>query len=143
MKALTVRQPWATLIADRIKTVENRSWPVPRGFTGPLLIHAAALIDKQAMGRAQVTGSLGRRRVDELPASAIIAVVGGVRSHQDADPAALCDPWGLPNHWHWELADVRPLPRPVPAKGRLGLWLPDAETLAAVEAQYGEMEVAW
>lgn len=29
MKALTIRQPWATLIITGVKDVENRSWPVP------------------------------------------------------------------------------------------------------------------
>lgn len=40
-----------------------------------------------------------------------------------------------PYMWHWELADVRPLPEPVPAKGRQGLWIPDAELVEAVEVQ--------
>lgn len=30
MKALTVRQPWASLIVAGLKDVENRSWPVPK-----------------------------------------------------------------------------------------------------------------
>jgi len=27
MKAISIRQPWATMIAAGIKNVENRSWP--------------------------------------------------------------------------------------------------------------------
>ncbi len=38
MKALTVCQPYALLIAAREKTVENRTWRT--AYRGPLLIHA-------------------------------------------------------------------------------------------------------
>lgn len=38
MKALTVRQPWASLIAAGVKTIETRSWSTE--YRGPLAIHA-------------------------------------------------------------------------------------------------------
>jgi hypothetical protein len=141
VRALTVKQPWASLIAMGIKDIENRTW-VPAQFHGPILIHAGASVDKQAMQRAQVTGSLGGTRLDELPTSAIVAVVGTVRAHRDSI-GGHCEPWGLDDCWHWVLSDVRQLPKPIPATGRLGLWIPGADLLAAVEAQYTEMEVAW
>ena len=43
--ALSVRQPWAALLALGVKTVEVRTWPARR--TGPVLIHAAKLIDER------------------------------------------------------------------------------------------------
>lgn len=39
MKALTLYQPWATLVALGLKRIETRSWPC--GHVGPLAIHAA------------------------------------------------------------------------------------------------------
>lgn len=36
--ALSVRQPWAWLIVNGYKDVENRNWPTR--FRGPVLIHA-------------------------------------------------------------------------------------------------------
>ena len=39
MKCITVRQPWADLIASGAKRVENRTWRTHH--RGPLLIHAA------------------------------------------------------------------------------------------------------
>jgi hypothetical protein len=39
MKALSVRQPWAWLIVNGLKPVENRSWNTK--FRGQVLIHAA------------------------------------------------------------------------------------------------------
>jgi hypothetical protein len=38
VKALTIRQPWATLIADGVKTIETRSWSTRH--RGPLAVHA-------------------------------------------------------------------------------------------------------
>lgn len=40
MKLLVVRQPWAWLIVNGYKDIENRSWPTK--YTGPLLIQASA-----------------------------------------------------------------------------------------------------
>lgn len=39
MKALSIRQPWAWLIANGHKDIENRSWATH--MRGPFLIHAA------------------------------------------------------------------------------------------------------
>lgn len=38
MKALTIRQPWASLIALGVKTIETRSWRT--NYRGPIAIHA-------------------------------------------------------------------------------------------------------
>jgi hypothetical protein len=38
VKALTIRQPWASLVALGVKTIETRSWSTK--YRGPLLIHA-------------------------------------------------------------------------------------------------------
>ena len=37
---LSIRQPWAWLIAHGWKNIENRTWPT--GYRGRFLIHAAA-----------------------------------------------------------------------------------------------------
>lgn len=47
MKALTLTQPWATLIAIGAKTLETRSWPTK--YRGTLAIHAAAKPGKGGM----------------------------------------------------------------------------------------------
>lgn len=41
--ALSLKQPWATLLAYGCKTIEVRSWPTVR--RGPVLIHAARVPD--------------------------------------------------------------------------------------------------
>jgi hypothetical protein len=46
--ALSVRQPWATLLVCGIKTVEVRAWPTDR--RGRILIHAAKTVDERRIG---------------------------------------------------------------------------------------------
>lgn len=46
MKALSIRQPWAWLIAQGIKDVENRTWATK--YRGSFLIHASKNFDKKA-----------------------------------------------------------------------------------------------
>ena len=43
MKALSIKQPWASLIVAGLKPVENRTQP--RKYRGPLLIHASKKFD--------------------------------------------------------------------------------------------------
>jgi hypothetical protein len=40
MKALSIKQPWASLIAHGIKDIENRTWKT--NFRGKIYIHASA-----------------------------------------------------------------------------------------------------
>lgn len=49
MKVITVKQPFATLIAEGLKEYEFRTWRTK--FRGDILIHAGKGIDKKAMER--------------------------------------------------------------------------------------------
>jgi hypothetical protein len=42
VKALTIRQPWATLIALGVKMIETRSWRT--NYRGPIAIHAGKVL---------------------------------------------------------------------------------------------------
>lgn len=43
MKAITVKQPWASLIVEGIKDIENRTWKCPEKYIGErVLIHTGA-----------------------------------------------------------------------------------------------------
>jgi hypothetical protein len=64
--ALSLKQPWAALLAHGLKTVEVRRWPTAR--RGTVLIHAARVSDPRAEAWAQVP--------DRLRESA--AQVGGI-----------------------------------------------------------------
>lgn len=49
MKVITIKQPWATLIAEGYKKYEFRTWKTK--YRGEILIHAGKGIDKKAMKR--------------------------------------------------------------------------------------------
>lgn len=47
MKALSIKQPWAWLIANGYKDIENRNWWT--SFRGELLIHAGKSLDREGL----------------------------------------------------------------------------------------------
>ena len=49
MKVITIKQPFATLIAEGLKEYEFRTWKTK--YRGEILIHAGKGIDKEAMKR--------------------------------------------------------------------------------------------
>ena len=49
MKAITIKQPYATLIAEGLKEYEFRTWKTK--YRGEILIHAGKGIDKEAIKR--------------------------------------------------------------------------------------------
>jgi hypothetical protein len=130
VKALTVRQPYAWAIATGAKTVENRSRPTKH--RGSLAIHAGAAWHQAGALDERVTAAVDPWRYPHeagQPADAtsplfvfraVVAVVHLVDCHQADD--GCCAPWGDPGCWHWVLTRPWPLPEPVPASGRLGLW---------------------
>ena len=44
MKALSIQQPWAWLIVNRLKDIENRTWPT--SFRGKFLVHTGKRFDR-------------------------------------------------------------------------------------------------
>jgi hypothetical protein len=64
MKAITIKQPWATIIAEGYKEYEFRTWKTR--YRGDILIHAGKGIDKKAMKRFKHLGL-------EYPVGQIIA----------------------------------------------------------------------
>jgi ASCH domain len=113
VKALTIRQPWASLIMAGIKDVEDRSWRTT--YRGRLIVHAGR-IDRLPMLEH------GHLLAAQPPAGAVIGTVEVVGCVRDYD-----SPWALRGLWHWVLADPQPLDDPVPFTGRLGLWNLSAE----------------
>lgn len=126
MRALTIRQPWADAIAHGTKRVENRTWAT--GYRGRLLIHAGVAYDP--MGRFIITD---RDALASWPDTrrAVLAVATLADVHA---AKGCCLPWGEqgPAVFHWVLTDVRTLADPVPATGRLGLWIPSADLVHQV-----------
>lgn len=124
MKALTISQPFATLIRDGMKFVENRRWGTK--YRGPLAIHAGK-------GRQYLTAE----ELAEHPTGAVIATavlvacmpldsmrrIGrGCRvGRTQFTIGQLLDHEHTEGPWCWVLDDVHPC-QPTPWKGAQGLW---------------------
>ena len=54
MKALSIKQPWAYLIAHGVKNVENRTWYTR--VRGTVLIHAGKTVDKAGVEWCEKNG---------------------------------------------------------------------------------------
>jgi len=148
MKALTLTQPWATLVAIGAKRIETRSWGT--SYRGPLAIHAAKGFPRdareftndpvcyEAVRRHFLPG--GQYAAKGYPLGAVLATcrLVAVKLIVDstealgpcADAARMMPPdepeqsFGnyAPGRYAWILEDVRQLPEPILAKGALGLW---------------------
>jgi len=98
MKALSVREPWASLIVFAGKDIENRTWPTR--YRGPLLIHAAKVSTREEFdAAAAVVKSIGadERMLDDCPyfRGGIIGrvdIVDCVRAHTSP---WFVGPWGF------------------------------------------------
>ncbi|MNW41809.1 ASCH domain protein [compost metagenome] len=145
MKAITIIQPWATLIAINAKQHETRSWKT--NYRGELAIHAAKKIDIDACEREPIKSILAEHgyKVDNLPTGAVVAIatlsdcqssIGEkyqLREGVWEDGYYLSDETFIgypeyelgdftPGRFAWELSNVQQLAEPIPAKGQQGFW---------------------
>ncbi len=135
MKTLTICQPYAELILLGEKRVENRTWSTR--YRGPLLIHAGKSRAWLSLpGQALVTAAGGNP--DRLDFGAVvgrcvlrsIVSLTAIRRGSGLAP----DYRWLSTHEHcegpycWVLDEVQRLERPVPWRGKGGLW--DLDKLA-------------
>lgn len=137
MKALSLWQPWATLIAREAKRIETRSWHAPGSIVGErIAIHATRSNDHHWLrGREPFATELADVA---YPLGAIVCTVrlvacevitpDLVRAIHERDGGHLELAYGdyRTGRYAWHLADVRPLAAPIPATGRQGIWnVPD------------------
>lgn len=73
MKALSIKQPWASLIAHGIKDIENRTWKT--NFRGRIYIHSSMNWQKHEFTHEQSTILSLFDEVEEFNLSAIIGEV--------------------------------------------------------------------
>lgn len=136
MKAITIKQPWATLIALGEKKFETRSWQTH--YKGEIAIHAGKSIDKEAFKEFLHTlKNHGIHTIDDLPIGSIVAKAEIVRCHKvfsDYGDKAIMET-GIKiegneylfgnyeeDRYGWELKNIVKLDNPIEAKGKLSLW---------------------
>lgn len=123
MKALTIKQPWATLIMQGDKRFEFRSWQTK--YRGDLLIHAGKGIDKEAMKR------LEKYLPKELPYGKILGkvkLVDCIKMSTEFKELLLKENRDIytkssfQENYGWQVSDVEVFENPIDVKGHLSLW---------------------
>jgi hypothetical protein len=116
LPALSVRQPWAWLIVNGLKDVENRSFRTHR--RGPLLIHASLNTQYFTHDIEWVKRKHGISVPLELDRGGIVGIVDVidcVESHKSK--------WFEKENFAWVLANPRRL-KLRPCKGAVGIFQP-------------------
>jgi hypothetical protein len=137
VKALSLWQPWASLVVHGHKKIETRHWQAPRSLFGKrIAIHAAKMTRFDAlMNQPPFLGLLD----GELPHGCVVGTVKLARCirmtpyniAEFAERAPLQMQLGdwQPGRWAWVLRDPRLLPEPVPLRGSQGFFSVDAAKL--------------
>lgn len=150
LRAISLWQPWASLMALRAKMIETRHW-IP-GYRGWIAIHAAKkwnaeLVDQSLAPRFRVAlypdwPACVLSGPEHLPRGAFVAVgwLDRVITTEDetARPAKDSDEYAFgnyaPERWMWVFDTIYKLKEPIPARGYQSLWTPD-EHKEAIFAQ--------
>lgn len=136
MKALTLIQPWATLVTIGAKRVETRSWKT--NYRGALAIHAGKTRFATALNLAWKEPFRSAMAPVYLPEGgaggyvywfgAVVAVCRLTKCRiidsafeKPPEPEASFGNYS-PGRYAWFLDDVVKVDPPIPAKGAQGLW---------------------
>ena len=134
VRAISLTQPWATLVAIGAKTIETRSWGT--SYRGPLAIHASKAFgyDEQLLCYSEpfrwVLQSAGFVDPIQLPRGAVLAIarlVGCRRVDRRTElPSVLSNEFAFGDfsegRYLWDLEVLERLSPPQNAKGALGIW---------------------
>lgn len=101
MKALSMKEPWASMVYHGVKWIETRTWGTK--YRGDLLICVSASPKSQFSGKA----------------IAIVTVVDCAPMTQEHVNGACCDVY--PRAQAWIFKNLRKL-KPFPVKGQLGIF---------------------
>lgn len=139
MKAITVWQPWASLLETGKKHIETRSWRT--NYRGEILIHAAKKPYSQVElmipreDRKLIENALRLKYIDwkeRVPTSVIVGKANLVNcvlidettseliKEQHPDEYAFGD--FTPGRYAWVMESPVLFKEPIPAKGKQGLW---------------------
>lgn len=121
MKAITIKEPWASLIVNGYKKYEFRSWKT--NYRGKILIHAGMSIEKDMLGNIKAYNI-------EINKGAIIGEADLadcilVNEEFDEELRNIDEIVYGNNHinnYAWKLENIKKYDKPIPIKGKLGLW---------------------
>ena len=121
LKVLTLKQPWATLVAEGIKKYEFRSWKT--NYRGKVLIHAGAGVEKKELEKFKDLNL-------DYPAKRIIAEVeiedclelNDELNNQIINEKNIAYGSKYRTGYAWKLNNVKKIKSDKIINGKLGLW---------------------
>ena len=122
MKALTIKEPWASLIIEGYKKYEFRSWKTK--YRGKILVHAGLSVEKDMLKRFkdyEIDVKPGYIIGEVTITDCILVDEKFNKELRDIDPVV----YGRSNHvenYAWKIENVIKYDEPIPCKGKLGLW---------------------
>jgi hypothetical protein len=130
IKAISLWQPWASLMAAGVKRHETRHWDTKH--RGPIAIHAAKTLDLAGCPDRLCIDAFGVSWPAQLPLGAVVAIgqlVACRRAETVADHLTKADLAAgnfARGRFAWRIENIRRLAAPVPCIGRQGLfnWTP-------------------
>ncbi|VXD15946.1 ASCH domain-containing protein [Planktothrix paucivesiculata] len=144
MQALTIQEPWASLLVTGKKRYETRDWQ--RNYRGLLAIHAG----KQSvhpfdypLGLSEILDELGITQDDLSKNKQKIIAIATLKDihlmtdkliNEQSEIERLTGFW-QPGRYAWELTDIKPLSEPIVARGLPGLWGVSDEIYAEIQQQ--------
>lgn len=115
MKALSIRQPWAWLIINGYKDIENRNWPT--NFRGRVYVHAGKKMDPGWFtDLLQEVTAQNIQLPDEYPLGAIVGEVDIIGCVTQSTSPWFRGPYGF------LLRNPEAYENPIPYRGRLGFF---------------------
>ena len=151
MKAISLWNPWASFVSWEEKLFETRSWYTP--YRGTIAIHASktvpALVKKLCYEQPFISVLSAHEIGPSMAGLAFGSVIGvcnlanvlyiaedGLRDYQHKNVGKIIAPLPTgnelafgdysPGRFAWKLEKVHRLEKPIPIKGRQGLWNWDA-----------------
>lgn len=144
MKAITIKQPWASLIVHDIKDIENRTWACPKKYIGQrVLIHASKSKDKREKPllteeQYKLAGGVsgygthifGNRGaiIGSVEITDCVVNHSSIWAEKTENYTVGMNPklheniTGKKVIYNWVLANPVLFEKPIPAKGRLSFW---------------------
>jgi hypothetical protein len=131
IRAITIWQPWATLIAKKLKQIETRSWSTT--YQGIILIHAAKRTPleselkpfTQYLQDVDVHKDLGKIVAIAQLTDCVLMTEEFIENQSELE--RLCGNW-QPGRYAWQLSNIRKID-PIPSQGKQGLWVPPKELI--------------
>ena len=122
MKALTIKEPWATLIVEGYKKYEFRTWKT--NYRGKILIHAGKSIEKDQLKKFEpyhlnyANGEI----IGEAYITECIKVDESFNKELIKENELVYGNTGHIANYAWKLENIKKYKEKIPCNGKLGLW---------------------